>query len=120
MSGPASLNGRFEIISGGVPSRAGYVKITAKKGGYLFARIGAHPVLTGVGVRIGDVLVVSYADRLSPLVTAFCPTAAGLSGLQVDSTLNFAAVSMTPAGPGAASSAGWGGRCQKLLDAAKP
>jgi hypothetical protein len=120
LEGPDSLDGRFEIVGGGAAARHGYVKITAKKDAYLFARIGDHHPMTGVGVRIGNALIVSYSTRLSPAVTALCPTETGLEGLRVDSTLDFNSVALRLGGSNSKPPAGPDSPCRKLVARAVP
>lgn len=113
--GPSSLNGRFEIESGGASLRQGYVKITPKESGYLIARVGEHPVMTGVGLRVGNTLIVSYGSRMSPSVAYFCRADAGLRGLVLDLVL--AVHSAVLANPEQSSLGDADQACLSLLDA---
>lgn len=121
LAGPESLNGRFNIVSSTAPIRPSYIKITAKKGVYLFARIGDDPVTTGIGIRIGDVLAVSYSSNLSPAIVALCQSEAGLVGLRVDAALVVSRVTLTSPRAGARQPQGDSkSECQELVDAARP
>lgn len=116
LTGPATLSGRYEIESGGAGWRKGSVQITAKKGRYLFARIGDHPVMTGVGVKLGDLLFVSYASRVSPWLVAVCRTPEGLRGILVDATLKTSRIRLTEPSRAPVSGGGAEHGCQELLD----
>jgi hypothetical protein len=117
LQGPPSLNGRYEITASEPGARTGYVKITPTGASYLLAWIGQHPMPTGVGIVVGDALVVAYSTTVLPAAHVFCQAGAEIRGVAAtgaQSTLGH--VTLTPAGSGIQSAGS--DACLTLLNSA--
>lgn len=122
LTGPATLDGRFEIAEAGPlsPAKAktgAYVKITPNGATFLVSWIDPPFSINGVGVRIGEHLFVGYSNRALPAITVLCQAGAELKGLGTTGsrpTLSFVTLSPRDTNPPTAM----GGPCLDLLNAA--
>jgi len=84
LSGPASLEGRFEIVLGENPDGTpyhGHVNIKRRGDTFLFHWYAPGSSYVGNGIRIGDVMVVGYAQGRAPGTIAYCVRDGGLDGV---------------------------------------
>jgi hypothetical protein len=82
--GPASLEGRFEIILGEHPGGrshyTGYVDVDRRGDTYYFHWYAPRDSYVGNGIRIGDIMVVGYAIGRAPGTIAYCVRGGELDG----------------------------------------
>ena len=82
--GPASLEGRFEIILGEQPGGrshySGHVNVTRRGDTYLFRWYAPNASYVGGGIRLGNVMVVGYALGRAPGTVAYCIQGKDLEG----------------------------------------
>lgn len=83
LDGPEGLSGRYQITHSELPFGAGHVMIRATGKTYLFSWFTPRPEYFGVGVRVGDVIVVGYSMAVIPGVTVHCRSGEELKGLGV-------------------------------------
>ena len=85
LSGPDSLEGRFEITLGenpdGASSYHGHVNIKRRGDTFLFHWYAPGSSYIGNGIRIGDVMVVGYAQGRAPGTIAYCIREGSLDGV---------------------------------------
>ena len=82
--GPASLEGRFEITLGQNPdgsSYHGHVNIKRRGDTYLFHWYAPGDSYIGNGIRVGDIMVVGYAEGRAPGTVAYCIRDGNLDGV---------------------------------------
>jgi hypothetical protein len=118
LQGAPSLSGRYEITEGEPRIRADYVKITPTGASYLVAWIGQHPMPTGVGIVLGDKLVVAYSTSILPAAHLFCQSGGELKGVGATGAQpTLGHVTLTPAEP-VIQSAGGSDACLTLVNSA--
>ena len=83
--GPASLDGRFDIVlgfnPGGRSQYTGHVEIERRGETYHFHWYTPVDSYLGNGIRIGNIMVVGYALGRAPGTVAYCVRGAELDGL---------------------------------------
>jgi hypothetical protein len=87
LEGPADLNGKFAIKRSvnpyGASNYAGFVEISTRGDRYCVAWYTPQLSYVGVGIRIGDKLVVAFAADSAPGVLGYCVGPGGMTGAGV-------------------------------------
>ena len=82
--GPASLEGRFQIILGEHPGGrthyTGYVDVDRRGDTYYFHWYAPNDSYVGNGIRLGNIMVVGYAIGRAPGTAAYCIRGGDLVG----------------------------------------
>ena len=82
--GPASLEGRFQIILGEHPGGrshyTGYVDVDRRGDTYYFHWYAPNDSYVGNGIRVGNIMVVGYAIGRAPGTAAYCIREGKLDG----------------------------------------
>lgn len=85
LEGPAGLNGDYKITTGekldGLTNYTGHVVIKPNGKTYLLAWLQPQPVAVGIGVLLGDRLVVAFGDKRVPGVVGYKVDGRTLEGI---------------------------------------